>query len=112
MIQELFHSIDQKDASQFVDFLHPQALFRFAAQPALQGTEAIRAGVQGFLDSIQSLCHVVEEIWGAEQGVVCHGRVCYTRHDGSQLSVPFCNLMKVQDGLITEYLIFADISAL
>ena len=40
------------------------------------------------------------------------GQVTYTRHDGSQLSVPFANIFKLRDGLIGEYRIFGDFSAL
>ena len=40
------------------------------------------------------------------------GQVTYTRHDGSQLSVPFANIFKLRDNLIEEYRIFGDFSAL
>jgi len=39
--------------------------------------------------------------------VVCHGIVTYTRHDSSALTVPFANILTVEDGLFSKYLIFA-----
>ena len=45
-------------------------------------------------------------------GVVCHGRVTYTRKDNSTLTVPFANVMKLDAKGIYKYLIFADTSDL
>ena len=41
-----------------------------------------------------------------------HGRVTYTRQDRSNLDVPFANVFRYEDGLIRDYLIFVDNSAL
>jgi hypothetical protein len=41
-----------------------------------------------------------------------HGQVTYTRHDGSQLSVPFANVLKLDGTRVREYLVFADASTL
>ena len=44
--------------------------------------------------------------------MICHGTVTYTRHDSSQLKVPFTNILKMDDKLIKEYLIYVDVSQL
>jgi len=112
MIEGLFKSIDEKNTAQFMSYLHPQAVFRFGNQPEVKGTEAVSAYVAGFLASVKAISHSIEVVWPAEQGIVCHGTVTYTRMDDSQLTVPFCNLMSMQEGLIRDYLIFADVSGL
>jgi hypothetical protein len=38
--------------------------------------------------------------------------VSYRRHDGSELTVPFANILKGSEEGIREYLIFADTSRL
>ena len=40
--------------------------------------------------------------------VVCHGTVTYTRHNGTQLRVPFANVFKLKNKRIQDYLIYID----
>lgn len=44
--------------------------------------------------------HEVFDTWQQPHATICHGQVTYTRHDSSQLSVPFANVFKMRDGLI------------
>ena len=44
--------------------------------------------------------------------MICRGEVTYTRLDGSTLSVPFVNVLKLEGSLIRDYLIYADTSEL
>ena len=62
--------------------------------------------------SVAGLSHSVTEFWEVPGGLICHGMVTYTRRDGSTLTVPFANILKLRDGLIYDYRIFADISEL
>jgi len=41
-----------------------------------------------------------------------HGEVTYTRHDGSRVTLPFANVFRLRDDLISEYLIYADLAPL
>ncbi len=111
-MQALFQTIDNQDSEAFAQWLAEDASFRFGNQPAVVGRDAIRDYVQGFFASLQALSHQLEQQWTTADGVVCHGQVTYTRHDGSLLTVPFCNVLNMTDGKVHEYLIFADTSAL
>jgi ketosteroid isomerase-like protein len=112
MIPALFAAIDARDVPAFARFLAPECLFRFGNQPPVRGHARVCAHVADFFDSIGALRHRLTETWTCGDTHVCHGEVCYTRHDGSVLCVPFCNVLKTEGGLIREYLIFADTSAL
>ena len=111
-IDDLFVSIDSKNIESFMNFLDDQCSFRFGNLPAATGIDNIRTFVAGFFDSISSLNHVISDSWPIPDGVICHGRVSYTRHDKSVLTVPFSNIFKINDNKILEYLIFADTSQL
>ncbi len=111
-MQALFQTIDNQDSEAFTQWLTADASFRFGNQPVVQGRDAIREYVQGFFASVQALSHQLERQWTTADGVVCHGQVTYTRHDSTQLTVPFCNVLNMTDGKVHEYLIFADTSAL
>ncbi len=64
------------------------------------------------MDSIASISHEIRDTWNVPDGVICHGQVSYVRKDGSVLSVPFANVLKMGSQHIDKYLIFADTSML
>ena len=111
-ITHLFQSIDNKDPDSFATFLTEDAIFKFANQEPAVGKEAARQTVANFLASIQGIRHEVFDVWEKDGATSCHGLVTYTRHDSSQLQVPFANVFKMHGSLIREYLIYVDASQL
>jgi hypothetical protein len=111
-LTELFRAIDQKDTARFSSFLAPGCVFRFGNAPVVEGVRSVEQYVGAFFDSIKALSHELIDVWDVPGGVVCHGRVTYTRHDGSVLTVPFSNVFKLDTAGIAQYLIFADTSEL
>lgn len=108
----LFESIDRKDLEAFLAFLSDNVTFRFGNAAPVHGKAAARDAVRGFFAGVKALRHVVHESWEGGNAIFCHGLVTYTRQDSSTLTVPFANILKIEDGLAGEYLIFADVSAL
>ena len=111
-LQSLFQSIDSKDDTAFQEFLAPDCRFRLGNLPVVTGREAIGTAVAGFFNSLQAISHELAGAWHTADSSICYGLVNYTRHDGSLLTVPFANILKREDRLISEYLIFVDISGL
>lgn len=111
-VTRLFHSIDTNDTHTFASFLTHDALFKFANQEPVVGKEAARQTVAEFLLSIKAIHHDVLDVWEKEGATACHGIVTYTRHDSSQLRVPFANVFRMQGSLIQKYLIYVDVTAL
>lgn len=111
-LDTLFRAIDAKDADAFAALLAPDCEFRFGNLPTVHGRVAVREFVAGFFASIAELAHVVEASWQVGDDLICHGRVTYTRHDGSTLAVPFANMLRRSPAGYARYLIFADTSAL
>jgi len=111
-LKHLFSSIDEKDVNNFSALLTEDCSFRFGNSPTVFGKENVASFVSAFFDSIDSLSHTLIESSSLPDRLFCHGIVSYTRHDQSVLSVPFSNIFKLKGDLISEYLIFADTSAL
>ena len=109
---KLFVSIDSMDTEGFLGFIAPDAEFRFASAPPVHGHAAIREAVDGFFSSIAALGHSLQRMVADGNAVVCEGEVTYTRHDGSMITLPFCNVFEVQDGLISVYRIYIDVAPL
>jgi ketosteroid isomerase-like protein len=108
----LFAAIDAKDTPRFVDFLTEDATFRFGSAPAATGREAIAHAVGGFFDTIAGLSHTVDKVWSGSGTLMCEGDVCYTRHDGSQVTIPFADAFDMRGDKISGYRIYIDISPL
>ena len=108
----LFAAIDAMDVARFADFLTEDAVFRFGNAAPVCGKTAVREAVAGLFASVKGLRHTVRASWTHPDGLVMHGEVTYTRHDGSQLTVPFANVFGLRGTLVREYLIFADVSPL
>jgi ketosteroid isomerase-like protein len=109
---KLFVSIDAMDTEGFLSFIAPDAEFRFGSTPPVRGHDAIRAAVEGFFSSFAALSHELQRLVADGDSVVCEGEVTYTRHDGSKVALPFCNVFETEDGLISLYRIYIDVAPL
>lgn len=110
--QRLFATIDSGDAAGFVNFLTPDAEFRFGNAPVLTGSQAIRTALVGFFAAISSSQHRLHEFWATERLVGCEGSVRYGRLDGSLVSFPFANIFQLRGPEIASYRIYIDNSTL
>lgn len=111
-VKRLFQSIDNKDTKSFITFIADDIFFRFGNAEPIHGKNNVENVIKGFFESIKALQHDISETWSQGDTVICHGFVTYTRHDSSTLTVPFANIFKMDGAVISEYLIYVDISEL
>ena len=109
---KLFVSIDAMDTEGFLGVIAQDGEFRFGSAPAVRGHDRIREAVGGFFSSIAAISHELQRIVADDNTVVCEGEVTYTRHDGSAVTLPFCNVFETDGGLISLYRIYIDIAPL
>jgi ketosteroid isomerase-like protein len=111
-LQDLLAAIDVQDTAVFLNYLTPDAEFRFGSAPPARGQPAIRAAVDGFFVSIRGSRHRLLNTWRGDKSLVCEGEVTYSRHDGSDVTLPFTNVFQMSGGLIAQYKIYIDIAPL
>lgn len=111
-IDELFKTIDSMVPAKFVQFLAEDGTFIFANYPPVTGRDNIIQFLDVFYKSIKSLSHNVKNCIIVDDNVVTAGTVTYTRHNDTQLAVKFCNIFKMDGGLVKNYNIFIDASKL
>jgi ketosteroid isomerase-like protein len=111
-IVELFQKIDRKDAEGFAAFVAPDGTFTYANNPPVKGRAEIARSVSGFFGAIRGLRHDLQSVQTVRNGLVIEGRVTYDRHDGTQVSYPFCNVFELEGGLVKRYAIYVDASTL
>lgn len=112
LLDELFAAIDSMDTSGFVARLTPGAEFRFGNAPAVNGSAPIGEAVGAFFETIAGLHHEVSKVIVDGTSMACEGSVTYTRHDGTQVRLPFADTFDFDGDLIDSYRIYIDISPL
>ncbi len=110
--RELFAIVDSMNGGGLAARITENGIFRFANIPGVQGREAIAAFLDNFFASIKAIRHDQLESWQSGDTRFATGRVTYTRHNGTSMSVPFANILKMKGDLVDEYLIFVDASGL
>ena len=112
MLQDLFTAIDTMNSAAFADYLTDDAQFRFGSAPVVKGKAAIAEAVAGFFGSIAAVRHRIDFVTSKADNLVAEGSVCYTRHNGSQITLPFVNVFALQGSQIANYKIYIDIAPL
>jgi ketosteroid isomerase-like protein len=110
VIDDLFRAIDAKDVDGLLAHLAPDAIQRFGNQEPPRGHEQIRAANEAFLGAIDSLRHAVTGLWVWDDTIVVRLDASYTRLDGLTVTVPAASILRVSDGLIADYQVFADMT--
>jgi len=107
-LNDLFTAIDAKDTERFLGFLTAEASFRFGSAAPAQGRSEVRAAVDGFFSTIAGCKHVLNRIVAEDGVTICEGEVTYTRHNGTEITLPFANVLEFDGELISAYKVYAD----
>jgi limonene-1,2-epoxide hydrolase len=108
----LLMAIDSMDTDKFVSYISEEGTLTFGNSPAVTGRDNIHAVIEDFFQSIAGIKHNVENVWETDGHLVMRGTSTYNRHDGSVLTTPFCNVFKMENGKISTYDIYIDLSQL
>ncbi|MES2765051.1 MAG: nuclear transport factor 2 family protein [Bacteroidota bacterium] len=109
---ELFNAIDTMNTDKFASFIAEDGTLTFGNNPSVTGRENIHAVIDGFFKAIAGISHKVQNVLEADGHVIMRGTSTYTRHDGSRLTTPFCNVFKMEGDKIKTYDIYIDLSQL
>jgi ketosteroid isomerase-like protein len=66
--------------------------------------------LQAFVASVGSFRHTVTNVWSDVDAVIAELKVHYTRLDGTELTLPCCNVFRLQDGAVADYRVYMDIT--
>lgn len=111
-LEQLFAAIDRKDTEAFVDFLAQDAEFRFGAAAPVRGRAQVAEAVDQFFASIAALSHRLDKVFDAGDSLAVEGEVTYTRHDRTEVTLPFINAFDLDGERIAGYRIYVDIGPL
>lgn len=111
-VDRLFGTIDKMDSNSFGRFLTDDATFKFGNAQPVKGKRNVLDAVSGFFSSIKGISHKLTGQWQVDGVVFVQGEVTYTRKDDKSITVPFLNLFNMNGSLVSEYLIYIDVSPL
>jgi ketosteroid isomerase-like protein len=111
LIRTLIGAVDKSDHTTIAALTAKDLHFRFGnSEPTSTQSELI-AAAGSFRAAIADLRHTVLDIWEVDDGgVVALFDVYYRRLDGRELNLPCCNIFRVRDGLVSDYLIYMDVN--
>jgi ketosteroid isomerase-like protein len=112
LIASLYTAVDNLDAESVGAHLTEDVCFRLGNFETLRGRQAVVDANAAFFGTIAGMTHTITEIGSDGVTVFCTGSVHYTRHDKSELSLPFATVLKLQVGLVSDYRIYVDVSPL
>jgi hypothetical protein len=119
-VKNLYRAVDNKNVDYLKENLSNNIRFRIGSNPKVTDKAEILVANSQFFNSVHSMSHkiedVISQVANKEGGIVvnisCHGRVDYVRLDGTEHSAVFSTALKIENTLITDYLVFADLSGL
>jgi ketosteroid isomerase-like protein len=105
-------ALDAMDTPAVLALLTEDCFFQAGNAPPVTGKEQIGNGLDAFFRSVKAIRHQLDDRFEAGGTAVHRGQVTYTRHNGSTLTVPVCDVFKLEGDKIKEYYIYIDWSAL
>jgi len=110
-LQNLFAAVDSRDADKVAPFVTDDVAFRFGSAEPTRGKASLIEASREFSASIAGISHTIIRSWGPEPGVaVVELQVTYRRHDGSEVTLPCCNIFRMRDGLVDDYRVYMDVT--
>src|SRR6476469_10966324 len=109
-LSRVFATFDAKDVSSLADFVTEDVAVRLGNADAIKGKTAFVDAVNAFLGSIAGVRHEIVAVYTDGDAAIVEFDVHYTRHDGNVVTIPCCNVFRLQDGLIAEYRSYIDAS--
>ncbi|WP_136057720.1 nuclear transport factor 2 family protein [Candidatus Halocynthiibacter alkanivorans] len=112
LIAELYSAVDAMDANKVASFLVDNVTFQLGNFDKLTNRKDVEEANASFFKTIKAMRHTISGIWASGSTAFCDGLVHYTRKDLSEHEVPFATRLELQDGKITDYRVYVDISGL
>ena len=107
-LHRIFATFDARDVSTLAGFMTDDVQLRLGNAPATRDKSDFLDAVNAFHDSVAGVHHELLRVHTDDDIAIVEFDVHYTRHDGSVVVLPCCNVFRIRDGLISEYRSYVD----
>ena len=111
VVRAMFDALDRGDIEQMVRYMTDDVVAAFGNFPELNGKVAFHMMFRDLAKSVSGVRHEIHDLWQVEQDadvLVARMTVAYTRHDGSTISLPCCNVFRMRANLVSHYSVYMD----
>ncbi len=112
LIHQIYAADEALDADAFVALLTEDVQFRLGSNPLVAGRESVRQIITTFFSTVQGLQHHLIKAWEYGTTVIFQAEVTYIRKDGSQVTVPYVDVLELESARIKDYKIYIDLAPL
>jgi len=110
LIRTLIRAVDNSDDAPIASLTANDVHFRFGNADPTDSRSELLAAAQSLRSAIAGLRHTVVDLWEFDDTVIATMEVRYRRLDGGELNLPCCNVFRMHDGVVREYLIYMDVN--
>jgi ketosteroid isomerase-like protein len=111
LIRTLIRAVDAADHDVIAALTATDVHFRFGNSDPTDTQAELLAAAQSFRGAIADHRHTVLNVWEVnDDTVVATMDVYYRRLDGTDLTLPCCNVFRVREGVVDSYLIYMDVN--
>jgi ketosteroid isomerase-like protein len=108
-----FADVDKKDINALAAWFGEDITARFGSNPPIAGRAAVTEAFRGFYDSIAGMRHSRDQVFVDGNSICSAATVTYTRHDGSEVSMPAATILhREPSGKLDRLFIYIDINPL
>jgi ketosteroid isomerase-like protein len=106
----IFAAFDSKDIEALAALVTDDVRLQIGNADVVKGKREFVEALQAFVRSVASFRHTIVNVWSDRDAVITELKVHYTRLDGSELTLPCCNVFRLRDGAVADYRVYMDIT--
>lgn len=110
MVKRLFSRGEAFDAEGFITFFTDTPVYQFGNFEVCFDKESIKKSANNFFSQINAVYHEIKMMWEQTDVVFVEMDVIYWRKDGSVVSLPCCDIFRVEGEKFSELRIFMDVN--
>ncbi len=110
LVKRLFSRGEAFDSEGFITFFTDNPLYQFGNFEVCLDKESIKKSADAFFSKISAVYHEIKMMWEVEDVVFVEMDVTYWRKDGSLISLPCCDIFRVEGDKFSELRIFMDVN--
>jgi ketosteroid isomerase-like protein len=110
LAQAIFAAFDSKDIGALATLTTDDVRLQIGNADVVKGKPEFVEALQVFVGSVASFRHKVINLWSDGDAVIAELKVHYIRLDGSELTLPCCNVFRLRDGAVADYRVYMDIT--
>ena len=108
MVKQLFARGEAFDSEGFISFFIDTPVYQFGNLEPCLNKAAIKKSVDSFFSQVSALYHEIKMMWEVGDVVFVEMDVIYWRQDGSVVTLPCCDIFRVEGDKFSELRIFMD----